>query len=157
MPKRSRLNRNGSSMKKKSRMEKDFYEKPVLAESEIRLLKDRMNRGKLNAFDVLNRMPEDGWKITSAQMHKGFDWLMNRWKSPKTGAERKNNPFGYREQEILKNFKEFRLVSFRDTANVYQTQMGIHWYLPVYDVIAKDGSSFQYHIDNTAGGVSIVG
>lgn len=147
MPKRSRLSRNGSSVSKKARMKKEFFEKPVLEEREILLMKNRMSHGKLNAYDVLNSMPEGGWKITPAQTHKGLDWLMKQWKSPKTGAESKNNPFGYREQEILKNFKEFRLMDFYDTATAAANEIGIHYYMPMYKVIAKDGSSFTYTLD----------
>jgi hypothetical protein len=136
------------------RMKREFYESPVLSEREILLVKRRLNDGKVSISAVMEKSPDEGWKITPEQTQKGLAWLMNQWKSPK-GVERKNNPFGYREEEILKNFKEFRLVDFYDNANYYQAQAGIKNYIPLYEVISKDGDGFQYYV--VGGKISIVG
>ena len=86
-----------------------------------------------------DNMPENGYALTPKQTQKGLSWLMDQWKTPK-GKERKHNPFGYREQYVLENFKEFRLIDFYDASNYYQVQLGIRNYYPYYHVIAKDGS-----------------
>ena len=50
-----------------------------------------------------------------------LEWLLNKWKTPK-GAERKNNPFGYREQNVLEdeNAKAY-FNGFYDAGNYYVT------------------------------------
>ena len=71
-----------------------------------------------------------------------MDWLFNlRFTS--SGKERKNNPFGYREQEILENFERFELAGFYDTSRYG----GVSYYIPIYDVCTKDGWCFQYYYD----------
>ena len=126
------------------------YTKGYLTENEIRLIKNRLNMVQCSeklaeetkkAF--YDNMPEDGYKLTEKQTQKGLSWLMDQWKTPK-GKERKHNPFGYREQHVLENFKEFRLIDFYNAANYYQTQVGIKAHFPYYWVIGNDGSEFQY-------------
>lgn len=154
--KRTRLSR-GSNAGKKSRLKMtpaDFLKKDLLTEQEVLLAKRRLNGGKLTSDDYLKVIPEGGWKITPDQSKKGLEWLMDQWKTP-MGVERKNNPFGYREEAVLENFKEFRLTDFYDNVNVYQVRLGIHNYLPVYTVIARDKSSFQYYVDYK--GIHIIG
>jgi len=153
--KRTRLSKNGSR-KKVSRMkvDKPFFAKPQLTEQEVLLIKNRLSNKRMHIDEVFDYMPEDGWKLTPEQTKKGLDWLMNQWKTPH-GIERKNNPFGYREQNVLEKFKEFRLSDFFDTANVYAQQSGMHFYVPVYDVIGKDGSGFQYYVSSE--GIKIIG
>ena len=73
----------------------------VITEQEINLLKNRSN--KLN-FDVWDYNIEDV-QVTNEQMQKGFTWLVNLYKSP-TGKERKNNPFGYREIEVITSMQK---------------------------------------------------
>jgi hypothetical protein len=78
-------------------------------------------------------------KIMPEQAAKGYEWLLSKWKTPK-GAERKHNPFGFRETSVLENFKGFRLVDFKDIST---TEMP--FYVPVYEVESHDGNSFIYY------------
>lgn len=93
-------------------------------------------------------------KITPEQAEKGIAWLRNQWKTPR-GIERKNNPFGYREEDVIENFKRFEFVEFYDDANYYMIEKGLHSYYPIYRCIAKDGSSFEYYV--SGGEVNIIG
>jgi len=113
----------------------------MITESEVNLLRRRLNDGKIAYEDVavLNDI-----KITQEQTNKGFEWLNRHWKD-----------LGYREQDVLKNFKEFRLNSFTNNNNFQQQEMGIYNWIPVWDVIAKDGGQFQYIME--AGAPKIIG
>ena len=84
--------------------------------------------------------------VSPAQTKKGYDWLMNKWKTPR-GVERKNNPFGLREQEILDDFGHFELKEYINNVNAYQSQAGINNYQPVWEVVSKGGSSFEYYME----------
>jgi len=75
---------------------------------------------------------------------------MNLWVTP-TGAERKNNPFGYREEAILETFQTIRLAEVTDIS-LYHAPRPI--YVPVYEVFGKD-DSFMYYL--SGGKLSIVG
>lgn len=141
-------------VKKQKKKEKPFYQLPkrIMTEREVLLLKRRLNDRKIKADDIAFN---DGFKLTPEQTQKGYKWLMNQWKSPKTGIVRKTNPFGYREENVLEKFKEFKLIDFIDNVTPFQREIGIKNYQPVYRVIAKDGSSFQYY--NKAGIPKIIG
>ena len=80
------------------------------------------------------------YSITPAQTTKGFDWLFNL-RFTARGKERKNNPFGYREQSILDDFDRFELSGLYDDSDGYN---GFHNFKPIYKVIASDGESFDY-------------
>lgn len=129
----------------------------TITEQEILNARMRANGYKKVKDKSLLEIPEDGLKITPKQTKKGLKWLLNLWKTPKD-KERLNNPFGYREEEVLKNFKEFRLVDWYDDTTSYAVDRGFHNYLPVYRVIAKDDSYFEY-VPNTKeyGKVNITG
>ena len=118
-----------------------------ISEREILTIKMHLNKGDLTP-QSLPTMPDEGLELTQEQTKKGYDILMNLWKTP-FGEERKNNPFGLREQEILSNFKEFRLVDWYDAGN-----MNFKAYFPVYEV-NSDTDSFQYVFYN--GQVHIIG
>lgn len=91
--------------------------------------------------DATNR----GLHVSKEQTEKGYKWLMNLYKTPK-GKERKNNPFGHREEKILENFSHFMFYCFYDAKeSLYMS--GYHDYLPVWEVIDKDGDSFTYYND----------
>jgi hypothetical protein len=128
------------------------FDKDILSEAEVLLLKRRLNAGKIKPSDI--PWPEEGYKLTPEQLQKGLDWLLDQWKTP-YGVERKNNPFGYREQDVLEHFKEFKLIDFYDNVNYAQVQAGIHNYLPYYRVIGTDGGTFEYYNDYT--GIHILG
>lgn len=121
-------------------MKKEFYERKKLTEQEIQLIKNRLNHDRLSITKTYNRT----WKITKEQTIKGLNYLKNQWKTPK-GLERKNNPFGYRETEVIENFKNFELIGFFDTANQYQNELGIKFFVPIYRVNSKKGNYFEYY------------
>ena len=80
------------------------------------------------------------YSITPAQTTKGLDWLFNL-RFTARGKERKNNPFGYREESILDDFDRFELASLYDDSNGYNA---FHNFKPIYRVIASDGGYFEY-------------
>ena len=122
------------------------FEKGYLTEREVLLFKNRINKGEdyreeLEKF--FESVPDDGYKLEDTQIEKGRAWLMNLWKTPR-GKERKNNPFGYREQHVLENFKEIKLLEYVNRANLIQSKYGIRCYVPYYAVIGTDGTGFDY-------------
>lgn len=118
-----------------------------ITEKEINLLKNRVNndRASISELDDLG-----GMRITIEQTAKGLTWLIDKWKTQR-GTERKNNPFGYREQDILENFDHFELAGFYNASDSYNRA----FYVPLYDVCAKDGRHFEYYV--WGGEVQIVG
>jgi hypothetical protein len=121
----------------------EFSGKKTLTEQEVNLMMRRINSGKLATLHenrqlshVQVKFPDEGFKLTKSQQEKGYKWLMNLWKTPR-GIERKNNPFGWREQDVLDNFEEIRLI------DVYSDRG--YYYVPYYRVESKD-SSFEYCI-----------
>lgn len=120
----------------------------AIEENQIIAMKSFMGKSKENAQDIFNAFASEGLSLSVAQTEKGYDFLMKQWKTP-TGAERKNNPFGYREQDILANFSHFTLKSFYNAGNAY-----VDFYIPLYECVSKDGASFEYYYN---GEVNIVG
>jgi len=85
------------------------------------------------------------YSITPEQTTKGLDWLFNL-RFTMRGKERKNNPFGYREQSILDDFDRFELSGLYDVKS-YPITLSVHDkhnYKPIYKVIASDGGYFEY-------------
>ncbi len=141
-----------------------FIENKVLSEKEINLLKRRLNNKEITRAEVFF-LQDEGFRLTLEQEEKGKAWLINLWKTP-TGVERKNNPFGYREEEVLKNVDYMELVEFYDNVNYTQAQMGIKNYQPYYRVVSKpdkDGhrDTFEYYAgysrDNPKNPIQILG
>lgn len=99
--------------------------------------------------DILNANEFEGLLLSDEQNQKGYDWLKNLWVTP-NGKERKNNPFGYREQDALKNFSHCTLKGYYDAGNYYRS-----YYIPLYDVYTKDGYGFEYYVN--AGQIHITG
>jgi len=125
------------------------FDKPVLTEREVNLLMRRINAGKIKPSDLskIKRIYDgEGIPLTPEQSEKGRRYLYNLWKTPR-GKERKNNPFGYREEDIIDNLREIRL---RD---VY-SERG-NFYVPLYEAISKQGNSMEYYV--SGGKISIVG
>lgn len=133
---------------KKQLFLEDVKNKDTITESEVLLLKRRLNDGTYTSKDVYEALGEDGKQLTPEQTEKGKSWLMNKWKSP-SGVERKNNPFGYREQEILEKFEGIKIKDFYDVGNY-----GNHYYEPYYEVEGNN-TSFEYY--NKAGEPTILG
>lgn len=125
-----------------------------ITEREILLIGRRLNNSKpLGELVGLQEIAiEDGLRVTPEQTEKGLSWLLNLWKSP-TGKERKTNPYGYREQDILEHFSHFEYCGHYDRGNMYHS-----WYAPLYRVVAEDGESygaFEYFVQG--GEIQIVG
>jgi hypothetical protein len=81
------------------------------------------------------------YSITPEQTKKGLNWL-SAVRFTATGKERKNNPFGYREETILDSFKRFELTGLYDD---YHYPYGDrHNYKPIYRVVADDEAYFDY-------------
>ncbi len=94
----------------------------------------------------------NGFPITPEQTNKGITWLREfLWK--KNGSARntkENRVFGDRERRIIQDFKEFRLKGLTNAS-----QNAYVFYLPIYEVIAEDGSSFEY--TTNMGRIEVVG
>ena len=123
----------------------------TITEREVALIMRRLNSGKddKETKEIVNYIWDNKPSLTSEQNKKGFDFLYDLWKSP-SGKERKNNPFGYREQDVLENFVGFELSGFYDASRYGQRP----YYIPLYIANGKDGS-FEYYYSN--GEVNIVG
>ena len=129
---------------KTEKLLKKIEQSNSITEAEILLLKRRLNKGeKIDLDYVWNNEIE----LTPEQNKKGIDFLMNQYITP-GGIERKNNPFGYREIEILKNFTCFTFGGFYDAGNYHHS-----YYLPLYDCNSKD-NGFTYYYN---GKVNIIG
>lgn len=120
----------------------------LIQEREIISMRSLMNRNKEAATAIFEAWQGEELAITEDQADKGLTFLLDQWKSP-SGKERKNNPFGYREQEILENFSHFTLNSLYNAGNSF-----VDNYLPLYHCHSKTGGSFEYYYN---GKVNIVG
>lgn len=123
----------------------EIIERGIITEAELNLLKNRKTRGEIMNDDLFF---EAEISLTKDQTDKGLKWLMNQWKSP-SGQERKNNPFGAREKEILDNFKEFYFFGFYDAGNSHHS-----FYVPIYTVCGG-GMCFDYVTSSK--GIEIIG
>ena len=121
-----------------------------ITEQQINLIKNRMNNNKLDEAgkELVQWIWDNTPELTSEQNEKGITFLRNLWKTP-TGAERKNSPFGQREEQVLDTFKHFDLAGFHDTSR----GGGREFNVPIYDVVGENGV-FQYYYD---GKVNIIG
>jgi hypothetical protein len=142
------INEQGILITKSIQKYLDIIERGNIEEREIISMKSLMGKNR-DAANVLNSaVANNPLRLSKAQEEKGITFLLDQWKTGR-GVERKNNPFGYREQEVLENFSHFELAGFWNAGNQHVT-----FYLPLYNCIAKDGSAFQYYYN---GKVNIVG
>lgn len=118
----------------------------VITEREVLLLKKRANNGDNEAANFYPGCDIE-IEVTEEQSAKGYKWLMNLYKTP-TGKERKNNPFGYREMNILDNYKDerFQFVGFYNNGNRRRD-----YYIPIYSLCGM-----KYYA-NSEGSIQIVG
>ena len=124
---------------KKKLFLEEIKKKGTITEKELSLVKRRLNDGTYIWKDVDNLTDV---KLSSEQQIKGYKWLYDKgW--GKTGKERSRTPYGYREEEALKDFKEIKLNSF----NNISTYGNFKNYVPVYDVYSKKGYGFQYYLE----------
>ncbi|NOQ37578.1 hypothetical protein GQ472_01690 [archaeon] len=134
----------------KMQLLKNIRKRNVITEQELGLVMGRLNSKAYAVGQVTEMIGDEGLELTPEQSRKGYGYLMNQWKSPKTGMERKNNPFGYIEQEILKDFDRFCL---KDTFDAGTINFSHH--IPIYKVYSKIYGSFEYHM--AGGKVNIIG
>lgn len=121
----------------------DVLNKDRLTNQEILLLCKRANAGEEIDFN------DKEFLITSEQTQKGLDWLNDQRRTP-TGKERKNNPFGAREEEVLDNFDYFTFDGLINAGNSF-----VDFYLPIYTVVGKNHLTFQYYV--SGGKINIIG
>jgi hypothetical protein len=126
----------------------DIINSGRITEREIISMRSLINRDKEARNEIFEAWDDKELELDPAQQQKGYDFLMNQWKTP-TGTERKNNPFGYREQEILEDFRDLTLKSLYNAGNYH-----VDNYLPLYSCNSKDGNGFEYYYN---GKVNIVG
>tara|TARA_R100000231_G_scaffold33800_2_gene29711 strand:+ start:1703 stop:2113 length:411 start_codon:yes stop_codon:yes gene_type:complete len=112
------------------------------SEKELNALKNHMNRIDSSEAIKLNSLVanKQGTKLDQTQVKKGFKYLYNLGFTPK-GVERKNSPFGYREEYIVKNPKTIELLQYHDAGN-----RNFSFYVPYYEAIGKDGTSMEYFV-----------
>jgi len=123
-----------------------------ITEKQIHLITRRLNNKKelKEVAKLYEKAEEEGVRVTDEQAKKGFDWLMNEYKTPR-GTERKNNPFGYRESDTLDSgLDNFTFDGCYDAGN-----MNFSFYLPIYTFNGKDGGGFQYYV--SGGKCNIIG
>lgn len=127
----------------------DIIETGKIEERELISMRSLMNKNDEASTAIFHALGEIGELFLSQnQQDKWYEFLMNQWRTP-TGKERKNHPFGYREEEILNNFYEIRLSSLYNAGNAYH-----NYYIPLYTVYSKDGAGFEYYYN---GEINIVG
>lgn len=125
-------------MKATTKVIEGITKRGYILENEINLLKNRLNRGDSLVWDLWDI--DTPLMISQEQTEKGLNWLTNQWKTP-TGKERKNNPLGYWEQDILSKFDHFEFTDFASCGNGW-----VCFYSPVYKVVDIYGDSFTYYV-----------
>ena len=115
--------------------------KKKLTEKEMNALKNYMNKVGYPEAGKLNSLVADkqGTKIDASQVAKGKKYLYNLGFTPK-GVERKNSPYGYREDYIVQNLKTIELLQFHNAGNMNP------FFVPYYEAIGKDGTSMEYFV-----------
>jgi hypothetical protein len=121
----------------------EILEKETISTREVKLLMRRANNGeKIDLSKFWNN------EVKLEDPKQGYDWLMNLWKTP-NGKERKNNPFGYREEKVLENFSHIEFRGFYNAGNYNH-----NFYVPLWVVIGNE-TSFEYYM--SGGKINIVG
>mgnify|MGYP001090387523 CR=1 FL=1 len=127
----------------------DIINSGIITERQIIDLRSFLNNNPEERAVIFGAIHErEGLDLSPEQNGRGHKFLLNLWKTPR-GIERKNNPFGYREQEILENFTHFTLKSFYDNSRY---GMPAYW-LPLYECHSNN-NSFEYYYD---GEIHIIG
>lgn len=124
-----------------------IIESGTIAERDIIAMRSFMHKSKENARFIFDAMQDKELTLSPEQNKKGLEFLNNQRKTP-NGKERKNNPFGYREENVLDNFTHFTLLSFYNAGNAYRD-----YYLPLYTCNGNE-TCFEYYYN---GKVNIVG
>jgi hypothetical protein len=121
----------------------------TIGERDIIAMRSFMGKNKENARAIFTLLDGKELELSPDQNMKGIQFL-NGLRTSQTGRERKNNPFGYREADILDNFDRFTLSGLYNAGNAY-----VDFYLPLYTCYSKDGSGFEYYYQG--GKIHIVG
>jgi len=124
----------------------DIKKKGIITEKEILLVKRRLNDGTYKESDIADLYDLN---LTQEQNTKGFNWLFDKWKSP-TGKERKDNPYGYREEEALRTFEKLKFTGFTNISTYGEFKN----YVPLYRAEGKD-TTFEYYVQG--GKINITG
>jgi hypothetical protein len=108
-------------------------------------------RANPDKYNVLMDSFKSEYSITPEQTKKGYDYIYNTcFKKNGELRETKDMPFGVLEANVIRNFKEFRFVGLNSIG-----LLNHDFYLPVYKVIAQDGTYFEYTVN--IGQMEVVG
>ena len=122
----------------------EILAKNTLTTKEVKLLFRRANSGE--GAEFIEMVWDNAKQITDPQ--QGINWLINLMKTP-NGREHKNNPFGYREMNVVNNIEGINLIGSYNAGNKY-----FDFFVPLYEVEGGD-DAFQYYFAN--GKINIVG
>ena len=122
----------------------EILAKNTLTTKEVKLLFRRANNGE--GVEFIEMVWDNAKQITDPQ--QGINWLINLMKTP-NGRERKNNPFGYREMNVVNNIEGINLIGSYNAGNKY-----FDFFVPLYEV-EGGGDAFQYYFANVK--INIVG
>lgn len=125
-----------------------IIESGKITEGELIALNSFYNKSSENkefVNDLMYNNDHEELTLTDEQNKKGYEFLMSLRFTP-TGKERLNNPYGYREENILDNFSHFTFCGF-------YTERG-NYYIRMYNCYSKDGNAFQYYYN---GKMNIIG
>jgi hypothetical protein len=123
----------------------DIKKRGTITEKEILLIKRRLNEGTYKDVDLMDFYDLN---LTKEQSQKGLVWLKNKgWGI--TGKERKDSPYGYREEEALRTFKGIKLNGFTNISTYGEFKN----YVPLYRV--EGDTNFEYYVQG--GKVNITG
>jgi len=118
-----------------------------LNNSEDEKLKQKVSKAFRNNKKIANA---DGISLTEDQQNKGWKYLYNLGFTPK-GAERRNSPYGYREEQIVSLKGDLSLIGSYDAGNMFRS-----YYVPLYEAYSKKArTSMQYYV--WGGKIHIVG
>lgn len=116
-----------------------ILESGKITESELISLNSFYNKSSENKEfinDIMYNNDHEECTLTDEQNKKSYGFLMSLRFTP-TGKERQNNPYGYREENILDNFSHFTFCGFYSERGNY--------YIRMYNCYSKDGNCFQYY------------
>jgi len=124
----------------------EFKGKQRLTESEVNLLKRRLNEGKVD----IRRVRSGGYALTAVHVAKGLSWLRN-YHYTSRGAVRVSSSLGVRESDILDACTSIRLKQFIDVSSY---RSNAPQYQVVYTVVSAH-ENFDYYL--AGGAVQVIG
>ena len=144
------LSESNATRKQQAMLQKLGFAELPLSNREIEWIKNTMNRESepSNRSEFADEIQEklgdneDGFPIDEQANNKGEEFLKRKQIFDKV--------LGQREQAVVEDFKEFRLVEFFDSGNQHVT-----FFVPLWRAVANDGSSFEYYF--SGGEVNITG